>query len=119
MRIVQHYRMTGEFLEIRNVLSIGNASAMCSEDGAICNRIVFLKLTTELGKHLRVRDHMLQTQLVLLSDLIKVQKRAWGNLFFENSSRAFRGELGMCQLASTKIASLTTFEGFTRSGAAF
>lgn len=45
--------------------------------------------------------------------------RAWGNLFFKNSSRVLRGELGMCQLASTKIASLVTLEGLTRSGATF
>jgi hypothetical protein len=76
-------------------------------------------LTTELGKHLRVRNHMFQAQFMLLCDLVEIQKPCLGQPLFKNSSRALRGELGMCQLASTKIASLVTFEGFTRSGATF
>lgn len=42
-----------------------------------------LILTTELSKHLRIRNHMFQAQLVLLRDLVEVQKARLGQPLFQ------------------------------------
>ena len=42
-----------------------------------------MMLTAELGKHLRVRNHMLQAQIMLLCNLVEIQKPCLGQPLFQ------------------------------------
>lgn len=59
-----------------------------------------MQLTECCREDLSRGHHMLQSELIGTGDIIQVEVTCAWNTLFQKLSLAFRGEFGMCQLAS-------------------